>query len=198
MYYKKLKYTLFFTVWLFTLPINALESQSPQVSMLVNTCIACHGINGSSIGPATPIIAGMRKPLFLKAMRDMKSGQRPSTVMGLIAKGYTDHEFQLMADFFSQQKIIRYPQAFDPEKAKKGRQLHNLYCNGCHKIEGPTELLSNNLAGQKMPYVRQRLLEFINDEDPTTPVMTSSLKHFIENNSESDFDALIHYFGSHQ
>ncbi len=198
MYYQRLKYTMLFSAWLFTLPVNALQTQTPQVSMLVNTCVACHGLKGSSVGPATPIIAGMHKPLFLKAMRDMKSGKRPSTVMGLIAKGYTDHEFQLMADFFTQQKIVRYPQPVDKEKTRRGRLLHNLYCNGCHKIEGPTELLSNNLAGQKMPYIRQRLFEFINGEDQTTPVMASSLKHFIQNNSESDLDDLIHYFGSHQ
>ncbi|EDN72576.1 hypothetical protein BGS_0814 [Beggiatoa sp. SS] len=65
-------------------------------------------------------------------------------------------------------------------------------------MEGPTELLSNNLAGQKMPYIRQRLFEFINGEDQSTPVMASSLKYFIQNNSESDLDDLIHYFGSHQ
>ncbi|MBE9562279.1 MAG: hypothetical protein IMF12_05385, partial [Proteobacteria bacterium] len=163
----------------------------------VDTCIACHGTDGSSVGSATPNIANMREKLFIKAMQDMQSGERPSTVMGVIAKGYTDSEIRVMAQFFSQQQAVPHRQNFDAEKAKKGRQLHNLYCNGCHKIEGNTQLLSNNLAGQQMPYLLHRLTEFVNDADPTiSPLMKNALKHFIENNSQESLDDLVHYYAS--
>ncbi|MDM8568362.1 hypothetical protein QUF50_02375 [Thiotrichales bacterium HSG1] len=173
------------------------HASNPQIHMLVDTCIACHGINGSSVGSATPNIANMREKLFIKAMQDMQSGERPSTVMGVIAKGYTTNEIKLMAQYFSQQQAIPHRQDFDTEKAKKGRDLHNLYCNGCHKIEGQTQLLSNNLAGQQIPYLRHRLTEFINDADPTiSPLMKNALKHFIANNSQESLDDLIHYYAS--
>ncbi len=188
------KYLILIAGLLLNLPINAYE---PQIRMLVDTCIACHGNNGSSVGSATPNIANMREALFVKAMQDMQSGERPSTIMGVIAKGYTDAEIRIMAKFFSQQQAIPHRQDFDAQKAQKGRQLHNLYCNGCHKIEGPTELLSNNLAGQQIPYLRHRLNEFINDADPTiSPLMKNALQHFIEKNSRDSFDYLVHYYAS--
>jgi sulfide dehydrogenase cytochrome subunit len=179
---------------LLNLSVNA---DDPQIHMLVDTCIACHGTDGSSVGSATPNIANMRETLFIKAMRDMRSGERPSTVMRVIAKGYTDGETRIMAKFFSQQQAIPHKQDFDVQKAQKGRKLHNLYCNGCHKIEGPTKLLSNNLAGQQMFYLRHRLNEFVSDTDPTiSPLMKNALKHFIDNNSQASLDYLIHYYAS--
>ncbi|MFK5971545.1 MAG: hypothetical protein QM487_15700 [Candidatus Marithrix sp.] len=195
MLYPKFKYFILIIGLLFNLPINA---ANPQIHMLVDTCIACHGTDGSSVGSATPNIANMREKLFIKAMQDMRSGERSSTVMRVIAKGYTDSEIRIMAQFFSQQQAIPHRQDFDSERAVKGRQLHNLYCNGCHKIEGKTtELLSNNLAGQQMPYLRHRLTEFINDSDPTlSPLMKNALKHFIDNNSQDSLENLIHYYAS--
>ncbi len=194
MLYQKYKYLAIIAGLLLNLSANASD---PQIHMLVDTCIACHGTDGSSVGSATPNIANMREALFIKAMQDMKSGERPSTVMGVIAKGYTDNEIRIMANFFNQQQAILHRQNFDVQKAQKGRQLHNLYCNGCHTIEGPTDLLSNNLAGQQMPYLRHRLTEFINDADPTvSPLMKNALKHFIDNNSQESLDYLIHYYAS--
>ena len=37
-------------------------------------------------------------------MQEFKSGKRPATVMHQHAKGYTDQQIELMADYFSKQK----------------------------------------------------------------------------------------------
>jgi cytochrome c553 len=70
---------------------------------LASHCAACHGTNGYSVG-GTPVIAGLDKALFVSQMKDFKSGARPSTVMHNHAKGYTDEEFERLADFFAAQK----------------------------------------------------------------------------------------------
>ncbi|MCK5716040.1 MAG: hypothetical protein KAH77_01020 [Thiomargarita sp.] len=170
---------------------------SAQLSMLVNSCVVCHGTNGSSVGPATPTIAGMRRFLFVTAMQDMKSGKRPSTVMGIIAQAYSNNEIELMADFFSTQKIVRYPQKFDAKKAQKGKVLYEQYCKGCHNINGRTQSLSNVIAGQWIPYLRIRLSEF-RYQGASSPVMADILEYFIQNNSEDSLEELIHFYGSHQ
>jgi len=192
-----LKYILLLITGLMvTLMVSAIErNTAAQVSMLVNTCVGCHGNDGSSVGPATPSIAGMRKPLFIKAMQDMKTGKRPSTIMGLVAKGYTDEEIEMMADFFSKQKLVRYTQNFDHEKAERGKELHKQYCDGCHKIEGRT--LFNTLAGQWVPYLKVRLSDFRNNNDTSSSMMTSALEYFIfHNNSEESLDDLLHFYAS--
>lgn len=70
---------------------------------LAASCAACHGTNGHSVG-GTPVLAGLDKALFVSQMKDFKSGARPSTVMYNHAKGYTDEEFEKLADFFAAQK----------------------------------------------------------------------------------------------
>lgn len=74
-----------------------------QSRNLAASCAACHGTNGRSVG-GTPILAGMERGFFIKQMQDFKSGARPATVMHQHAKGYTEEEIKLLADFFSSQK----------------------------------------------------------------------------------------------
>jgi len=70
---------------------------------LAASCTSCHGTNGQSVG-GMPVLAGMDKALFVTSMKDFKSGARPSTVMQNHAKGYTDEDFEKMAEFFAAQK----------------------------------------------------------------------------------------------
>ena len=109
---------------------------TPSASMLANTCVGCHGPNGSSLGPASPTIAGMSKDNFIEIMTAYQSGERPATVMTRIAKGYTNEEIELMADFFSKQKFVRQKQKYDSGKAKLGKKLHKKYCEKCHEKGG--------------------------------------------------------------
>ncbi len=64
------------------------------------TCYACHGTDGKSHS-AIPPLAGMEKDYFVQQMKDFKSGKREATVMHQHAKGYTDEEFQQMAEVFA-------------------------------------------------------------------------------------------------
>lgn len=70
---------------------------------LAASCASCHGTNGHSVG-AMPVLAGMDKTLFVNQMKDFKSGARTGTVMHHHAKGYSDEEFEKLADFFAAQK----------------------------------------------------------------------------------------------
>jgi len=70
---------------------------------LTASCAACHGTNGHSVN-GTPVLAGMDRKLFVTYMKDFKSGARPATVMHQHAKGYSDEEFEKMAEFFAAQK----------------------------------------------------------------------------------------------
>jgi cytochrome c553 len=88
------------------LALSAIQAQAgvdKHARNLAASCAACHGTNGHSAG-GTPVLAGMDKALFIASMKDFKSGARPATVMHQHAKGYTEEEFSLLADFFAVQK----------------------------------------------------------------------------------------------
>jgi len=71
-----------------------------QGAMLSNSCAGCHGTDGHS-PDAIPMIAGKSADFIKTALLEFRADQRPGTVMGRHAKGYTDEEIQLIADFFS-------------------------------------------------------------------------------------------------
>ena len=62
--------------------------------MLADTCAGCHGTDGASAGPASPIIAGMNAECFVDMMEGFRDDSIYSTIMGRIAKGYTDDEIE--------------------------------------------------------------------------------------------------------
>ncbi|MGD8525004.1 MAG: cytochrome C [Thioalkalispiraceae bacterium] len=79
---------------------NLQASGVSRGAMLSNSCSACHGTDGKSPG-AIPSINGKSSDFISKALKDFRQGSRPSTVMGRHAKGYSDEEIQLIADYFS-------------------------------------------------------------------------------------------------
>ncbi len=67
------------------------------------TCFNCHGSNGKS-SSAIPSLAGQDKAYFVTAMKDFRDGKREATVMKKYALGYTDDEYEAMAEFFAKVK----------------------------------------------------------------------------------------------
>jgi len=69
---------------------------------LAATCFNCHGPNGKSNG-AIPSLAGVAKADIVNAMKEFRSGKRDdyATVMKKYAAGYSDSEYEAMAEYFS-------------------------------------------------------------------------------------------------
>lgn len=176
---------------------NTIIAATPSASMLANTCAGCHGTNGSSVGPASPTIAGISHDYFIETMEAYKSGERPSTIMTRIAKGYTEEEIKLMAGFFSKQKFIRQSQRFDDKKARTGKKLHKKYCEKCHEEGGRSaEDDAGILAGQWIPYLRFTMEDFNNGSRSMEKKMKKKMKALNKSHGTKGVDALIHYYAS--
>ncbi len=104
-------------------------------SMLGNTCAGCHGTNGHSAEPM-PIIAGLPEKYLAETMKNYGSGKRPSTIMGRLARGYSDREIEAMAAFFASQNWMSPKQEYDPGLAAAGKKIHDKQCESCHRDGG--------------------------------------------------------------
>jgi sulfide dehydrogenase cytochrome subunit len=71
--------------------------------MLSASCAGCHGTDGHSPG-AIPDISDKSAEYIRVSMEEFRSGRRESTVMGRQAKGYTDEEILLIAEYFEKRK----------------------------------------------------------------------------------------------
>ncbi len=173
---------------------TSLWAAGPTPAMLSNTCSACHGGFGQSVGPSAPTLAGQPAAFISDAMKKFKSGERPGTVMGRLAKAYTDDDFNAMGEFFSKQKFVRYPQVVDAAKVAKGKELHNQGCNICHQENGRTPGIGGVIAGQWLEY----LLITGNDFHAKKRPLPKGMDEKFANLSKDDVDALMHFYASQQ
>jgi sulfide dehydrogenase cytochrome subunit len=168
-----------------------------SASMLSDTCFGCHGTEGASAGPATPSISGISKDYFVEIMNGFASGDVPSTIMGRIAKGYTEDEITTMAKYFSSQEFIKAKQDFDPTLAKTGAKLHDKYCEKCHAEGGSSaEDDSGILNGQWSPYVKWTLSDFTEGHRDAPKKMNKQLKKLVKKEGDAGINALLNYYAS--
>jgi len=82
---------------------TAQTSDTVRARNVAATCASCHGTNGVS-QPGMPALAGRSKDELVRKMQEFKAGRAPSTIMGQIAKGYSDVQIDLAAAYFASQK----------------------------------------------------------------------------------------------
>ena len=67
------------------------------------SCSGCHP-PARTAGAAVPPLAGRNAADIVAAKAAIKSGQRPATVMNLVAKGFSDDEVKAIAAWYGAQK----------------------------------------------------------------------------------------------
>lgn len=75
----------------------AAENMNPE--LLGATCVVCHGQGGHSQGHI-PAIDAMSADKIATTMREFRDGKRANTIMGKIAKGFSDAQIDLVASHF--------------------------------------------------------------------------------------------------
>ncbi|MEN8178571.1 MAG: c-type cytochrome [Pseudomonadota bacterium] len=170
-----------------------------SATMLSNTCAGCHGTYGASAGPATPSLGGISNDYFIETMQGFANGEIKSTIMGRIAKGYSEEEITAMAGYFSKQKFVSSKQAFDADKAKKGAKLHDKYCEKCHAEGGSSaEDDSGILAGQLVPYLQYTLADYKAGDREMSKKMKKKVNKLLKEKGDAGVDALMNFYASQQ
>lgn len=71
--------------------------------LIAQACAGCHGQEGAGQG-AVAAIAGYDRDQFLTVWGEFRADARPATIMNRIAKGYTEAEVAVLADYFASLK----------------------------------------------------------------------------------------------
>lgn len=168
-------------------------------ALLANTCAGCHGTNGVSQGPAVPTISGMAPAYFIDVMTSFASGDAYSTIMGRIAKGYSEDEIAAMADYFGALPFVTAKQEFDAAAVEKGAKIHDKYCEKCHSDAGSLkDDESGILAGQWVPYLKWTLDDYIAGHRMGPKKMTKKLVDLMEEEGADGLHAVISFYASKQ
>ena len=86
-----------------TAGVSAVQAEEQRGAILANTCFSCHGTDGRSAG-AMPSIEGKAANYIADSLKHFRDGTKPGTVMPRIAKGFTDEEIAILADYFSSRR----------------------------------------------------------------------------------------------
>ena len=131
-------------------------------------CVACHGVDGNSINPIWPNLAGQGAEYTVQQLNAFKTKKRNNAVMWPFASNLTEEDMWDIAVYYSKQKISvkasEMTAGGNAEKLYRGGDSGRLIpaCTACHGPNGagngPAKYPS--LRGQHAAYTELQLLAY--------------------------------------
>jgi sulfide dehydrogenase cytochrome subunit len=78
------------------LPLGGVLAQSPDVTVLAESCATCHGPGLKGSG-AVPSLKGQRAADLASKLKAFQAGERPATIMTRLSKGWSSAEIDALA-----------------------------------------------------------------------------------------------------
>jgi cytochrome c553 len=164
-----------------------------------STCVACHGIDGNSVNPEWPSIAGQHESYLIRELKEFRDGERQNVLMSPMATGLTDEDIADLAAWYASQ-TARGGET-EPSKLKVGQKVYRagnmeeqtMACAACH---GPTGR-GNPLAiypaiqGQHATYVAAQLRAYKSGARTSDP--NQMMRAVAARLSEAEIDAVSSY-----
>jgi cytochrome c553 len=155
----------------------------PAGAMAMQVCSNCHGLDGNSVSPNIPRLAGQTRPYLTEQLKAFRSHGRLDPAgfeyMWGLSRHLSDGQIAGLADYYASQR----PVANRPGNAllladgkaifDSGIPKNNIPpCSTCHGTAGAGNEQFPRLAGQHADYLVKQLLVFKRtDERPEGAVM---------------------------
>lgn len=147
-------------------------------------CSACHGIDGNSVSPTFPKLAGQQAVYITNQLNHFRSHQRldpaGSEFMWGLSHHLTDEQIAGIAKYYSEQTPRRSDTpAADPKLLATGKEIFEkgvpeqnvIPCMSCHGAKGQGIEAFPRLAYQHSDYIVKQLNVFQNTQGrPGTPM----------------------------
>ena len=132
------------------------------------TCVACHSVDGNSVNPEWPKLAGQHEGYLIQQLLYFSDGERDNAVMKGMAANLTDQDREDLAAYYASQKVT-YGTA-DPALVELGERIYRggnsesgvAPCMSCHGPNGAGNPPANYpaLPGQHAKYVENQMHGF--------------------------------------
>jgi cytochrome c553 len=157
-------------------------------------CAACHGANGRSDIPLTPVLAGQPSLYAITQLFLFREGRRSNEAMTAVAKTLSDDDLRGFSDHIGTLPPVPVPPPaalFDQVRMGKGRALAEQHkCFFCHgaNLDGGQQV--PRIAGQREDYLKVSLRGF---HSGTRPSYTQAMTAAVSQISVEDLDILAYY-----
>lgn len=148
------------------------------------TCAACHGMDGNSVNPLWPSLAGQNEAYLVNTLNAFKNGTRTDLLMSAQAAVLTEQDIADLAAHFAAQTPTQ--RTADPSLAGAGEQLYRggnkeariSACIACHGPtgQGNAPAAYPAVAGQHAVYTAKQLTDYqsgARTSDGDTKIMRS-------------------------
>ena len=184
-----------------TLAADATTAGSAEAGQVKSvTCAACHGIDGNSLNPEWPSIAGQHEGYLIKALQTFRSGDRKNVLMNGMAMPLTDEDIRDLAAYFAKQK--RKGNVADPGLVTAGERLYrggnkDLGVPACLACHGPTGLGNPAagwpaISGQHATYAAAQLVAY-RSKQRATDGDTQMMRNVASALTDDDIKAVTSY-----
>jgi cytochrome c553 len=163
------------------------------------TCVACHGLDGNSVNPEWPSIAGQHGEYIVKQLKAFKSGARTNVLMAPMTATLSDQDMLDLGAYFSAQRAKGLEA--DASKVPLGQKLYRggdqkaqlTACIACHGPggSGNPAALYPSIKGQHATYVAAQLRAYKRGDRATD--QSQMMRNVAVLLSDEQIDALASY-----
>lgn len=157
-------------------------------------CAACHGANGRTAEPLTPVLAGQPSLYAITQLFLFREGRRSNEAMTAVAKTLTDDDLRGFSDFIGTLPPVPAPSPApppDPARMARGRALAEQHkCVFCHGADLGGGQQVPRIGGQHEDYLRVSLRGF---QSGTRPGYTQAMTAAVSQIPVADLDILAYY-----
>ena len=175
--------------------------QTPRVlagdgsEVLSLSCNGCHGPEGISAGESIPSIAGLEYRYFMRTMLQFRKGERATTIMDRIARGYKVSELRRISKYYAALEWGNSGTKGDNNKARRGREIHDELCEECHEKNGRHQDKDiPRISGQAPDYLYLQMLDYHAGVERLP--QPEKMQERMETLKREDLEALSHFYGS--
>lgn len=154
-------------------------------------CAACHGVDGNSVNPLWPNLAGQNARYIYLQLRDFKEGRRKDPLMSAMAANLSRDDMQELAAYFSAEKAVGSTYKVEGSKVTEGKKIaDNALCTMCHlgAFSGQNEV--PRVAGQHYEYIVKQLKDFRARQRTND---AGSMTAYTQGLTDQQIDALAQY-----
>lgn len=167
-------------------------------------CGGCHGMDGNSMIPAYPKLAGQNEAYIVKQIHDFKANStRQNAIMLGMAAALSDEDAADIGAYYQSQKLASAA-PFDESKLAAGREIYkggNLQtgvpaCQACHgpNGSGTAGIGYPQLGGQYVDYTLAQLKAFKEGARSNDDKML--MRSIVEKMSDDEMAAVANYIAS--
>ena len=162
-------------------------------------CAACHGVDGNSITPQWPNLAGQHAGYLAKQLLDFREGRRSNPQMSPMATNLSDEDIADLSAYFASQK--KKNGKAQPDMLETGEKIYRAgdldtgtaACTACHGPYGRGNPAANYplLSGQHAAYIQLQLNDF--RENRRTNDVNQVMRSVVNRMTDDEIKAVSNY-----